>query len=87
MMAGPGLYGLWLYVEISSWWIPYFQGAPPQMMRFYEHWFANTYKFLPPIDGHPIPDAEHSVILALLALLLACSVVAIRKVFSRQSSN
>ena len=87
MLAGLGLYALWLYLEISSWWVPYFRGASPQMMRFYEHWFANTYKFLPPIDGHPIPDAEHSVLLALLLLVLTWSLAAIRKAFSKQAAS
>lgn len=85
MLAGAGLFGLWLWVEIASWWVPYFRGGSPPMMRFYQHWFANTYKFLPPIDGHPIPDAEHSVLLALLMLVLTCSVAVIRKTFSEPS--
>jgi hypothetical protein len=81
MILGLGLYALWLYLEISSWWVPYFRGASPQFMRFYEHWFGNTYKFLPPIDGHPVPDAEHTVILALLVTVLTFSVIATFKTF------
>jgi len=87
MLAGLGLYGLWLYLEISSWWVPYFRGASPQFMRFYEHWFGNTYKFLPPIDGHPVPDAEHTVIAVLLVTVLTFSVIAIRKTFRSYSKE
>jgi hypothetical protein len=87
MLAGLGLYGLWLYLEISSWWVPYFRGASPQFMRFYEHWFGNTYKFLPTIDGHPVPDAEHTVILALLVTVLTTSIIAIRMTFRRYSTG
>ena len=87
MLAGLGLYGLWLYLEITSWWVPYFRGGSPNMMRFYEHWFANTYRFLPRIDGHPIPDAEHTVILLLLLLVLTFSLIAVRKAFSRRASS
>jgi hypothetical protein len=86
MLAGIGLYVLWLYLEISSWWVPYFRGASPQFMKFYEHWFANTYKFLPAIDGHPIPDAEHTIILALLLTVLLCSVAATASAFRRPPS-
>jgi len=87
MLAGLGLYGLWLYLEISSWWVPYFRGASPQFMRFYEHWFGNTYKFLPALDGHPVPDAEHAVILALLVTVLTFSVITTRKAFRRYSNG
>lgn len=83
MILGLALYTLWLYLEISSWWVPYFRGASPQFMRFYEHWFGNTYKFLPPIDGHPVPDAEHTVILVLLVVVLTSSVVATCKISRR----
>jgi hypothetical protein len=85
MLAGLGLYGFWLYLEISSWWVPYFRGASPQFMRFYEHWFGNTYKFLPSIDGHPVPDAEHTVIAALLVTVLTFSVIAFYKSFRTYS--
>jgi hypothetical protein len=34
----------------------------------YKHLFSRTYKFLPPIDNHPIPDAQH-VTLATLSLI------------------
>lgn len=87
MLAGLGLYGLWLYLEISSWWVPSFRGASPQFMRFYERWFGNTYKFLPTIDGHPVPDAEHTVILALLVLVVTLSIIAIRTSFRSYSST
>ena len=87
MLAGLGLYGLWLYLEISSWWVPYFHGASPQFMRFYQRWFGNTYKFLPAIDGHPVPDAEHTVILALLVSVVTLSIIAICITFRSYSST
>jgi hypothetical protein len=51
MIAGSGLYCIWLYLEISSLWVPYIRGASPSTMRFYNHWFANTFKILPPIGN------------------------------------
>lgn len=56
-------------------------------MRFYEHWFGNTYKFLPAIDGHPTPDAEHTVILALLIAVLSSSAIAILDEFRSHSER
>jgi hypothetical protein len=87
MLAGLGFYGFWFYMEVSSWWVPYFRGASPQFMLFYEHWFGNTYKLLPPIDGHPIPDAEHTVILGLLVLVLTFSTIAVCNVFRSFSTR
>jgi hypothetical protein len=82
MVAGAGLYCFWLYLEVKSLWMPYVRGASPSTMRFYGHWFANTYKILPPIDGHPVPDAEHTVILLLLLAVLYCCVVEICRAFT-----
>lgn len=87
MLAGLALYGLWLYMEVKSWWIPYFRGASPQMMHFYEHWFSHTYKFLPAIDGHPVPDAEHTVLLFLLLAVLTSSVTAVQKVIRQPGAS
>src|SRR5258707_9516892 len=36
MLCGIVLYGFWFYLEVCSWWIPYFRGASPQSMLFYE---------------------------------------------------
>ena len=72
-----GLYALCFYLEVNSWWVPYFRGASPQFKRFYEHWFGNTDKFLPAIDGHPVPDAEHTVISARLVTVPSTSAIAV----------
>jgi hypothetical protein len=62
-------------------------GASARFMAFYERWFANTYKFLPPIDGHPVPGAEHTVILSLLLLVSTFSIIAIGQVFRGDSAG
>jgi len=67
---------LWLAAILNQWLIPYLFGNAPlgrgisaeQHMQQYEHLFSRTYKFLPPIDNHPIPDAQH-VTLATLSLI------------------
>jgi hypothetical protein len=55
-------------------------------MSFYGKRFANTYKFLPRIGDHPIPDAEHTVILLLLLLALTFSLLTLGKAFSKKAS-
>jgi len=76
MAAGWGLYAYWFYLEITSWWVPYIRGGSPEFMRFYQRWFANTYKILPAVDGHPVPDAEHTVLVVLVLLVLCSSAMA-----------
>jgi hypothetical protein len=69
-------YALWLAAILNQWLIPYLFGLAPlgrgisaeQHMQQYERLFSRTYKFLPAIDNHPIPDAQH-VTLAVLSLI------------------
>jgi len=71
-----GFYVLWLAAILNQWLIPYLFGNAPlgrgisaeQHMQQYVHLFSRTYKFLPAIDNHPIPDAQH-VTLATLSLI------------------
>jgi hypothetical protein len=57
---------------IKWWWIPYFFGASEAHMQQYRKLFSRTFKFLPPIDDHLIPDAQHCVLhgLTVIALIL-----------------
>lgn len=76
MLLGVAAYSWWAWLEIQSWWIPYFHGASTQWMDVYNRWFKSTYKFLPAIDGHPIPDAEHTVLITLIVCVLVTGIVA-----------
>ena len=62
--------------HLNAWWRPYFFGASPRELREYQQHFSRTYKFLPPIKNHPIPDAEHLVLGLICVLLLGCSALA-----------
>lgn len=64
---------LWGWLQIASWWIPYFQGASSTWKAVYARWFANTVQILPSSPGHLPPDANHFVLqlLILMALILA----------------
>jgi hypothetical protein len=76
MIIGTLAYAWWAWLEIQSWWIPYFSGASPQWMAVYTRWFSHTYKFLPAIGNHPIPDAEHTVLTALIISLVLTGIKA-----------
>jgi hypothetical protein len=79
MVVAVGLYGLWAWLQIDSWWLPYFQGASPAWKRTYERFFAETIRFLPSDGMHLAPDACHITLQALIvAAFLATSVAALQ---------
>ena len=62
MGVGVVFYALWLATQLRIWWWPYLFGASDQQREEYEKLFGRTWKFLPPIGNHPIPDAQHLVL-------------------------
>ncbi len=75
-LMGPGIamYIAWLWLQIAGWWKPYLFGTTERHMKAYEKYFGRTYKFLPPIGDHPIPNAAH---VGLQLLLIAVIVSAV----------
>lgn len=67
---------LWAWLQIQSWWIPYFSGASPGWARQYEHWFGNTTAWLPRSAERLPPDANHLVLHALIAVALVLCLAA-----------
>ncbi|MEH7106406.1 hypothetical protein V7083_01350, partial [Bacillus sp. JJ1764] len=59
-----------MVMHLLAWWIPYFTGYPHYVQADYEKYFRNTYKFLPSIKNHIIPDAEHVGVGVLLTATL-----------------
>ena len=78
-------YAAWLVLQIQTWWVPYLRGGSARWMRIYNVWFGKTYKFLPPIDGHPIPDANHTVLTLLIVMALIATVAAFVQAPRQQS--
>ncbi len=70
------VYATWLALQVVGWWIPYVRGASEGHMRFYEKHWAGTWRFLPPIGEHPVPNAAHVVLQALILASLATTAVA-----------
>lgn len=56
-------------MHLYTWWIPYLFGFP-NVTPDYVKYFKRTYKFLPPIKNHIIPDAEHVGVGVFLVILL-----------------
>lgn len=68
----------YLLGHLNAWWRPYLLGASPGERQEYAALFSRTYKFLPPIKDHPIPDAEHVVVGLICGAMLASSILAYR---------
>jgi hypothetical protein len=61
---------VFLFMQILTWWMPYLTGKHLKQFpkTLYETHFKNTFKLLPPIKDHIIPDAQHNV-LQILSLI------------------
>ncbi|ACZ40584.1 hypothetical protein [Sphaerobacter thermophilus] len=72
MLVGTVYSYVWLLLQIRQWWIPYLFGSTPLHRAFdwyTAHGYDQTVRFLPVIEGRPVPDAQH-VVLELLSLLV-----------------
>lgn len=76
MAVGTAFYALWLWLQIDSWWVPYFRGANAQWQAVYARFFAQTTKLLEPAGNHLPPDASHLVLQILIVLALITTAVA-----------
>jgi hypothetical protein len=70
-------YSAWLGVQIVGWWRPYLLGAPQRHRELHQRYFGRTCRSLPPIADHPIPDAMHVVLHALLAGVVVTTAAAL----------
>jgi len=66
-LVSAALTAAWTWLQISTWWLPYIEGASPGWKRVYVKWFANCVQILPASPNHLPPDANH-IVLQLLAL-------------------
>jgi hypothetical protein len=63
-------YGVWAFLQIQSWWIPYIFGADQRALQN-QKFLERTSKILPSYPNHPAPDAMHFVLDVLLFLVVA----------------
>lgn len=64
------VYAAWLALQLVGWWIPYLRGASEAHLRYYERHWAGTWRFLPAIGDHPVPNAAHVILQALIVASL-----------------
>ena len=77
MAVGVAAYAGWLALQAVGWWIPYLRGASENHLRFYEKHWARTWRFLPPIGDHPIPNAAHVALQVMILAGLATTTAAL----------
>lgn len=72
-------YLVFLVMQILTWWMPYLTGIHLKQFprSLYESHFKNTIKWLPPVKGHIIPDAQHNVLQLISILTLITSSIAL----------
>ncbi|WP_276353160.1 hypothetical protein [Cohnella caldifontis] len=69
--VGYAMTAIIMAMHLLAWWIPYWTGKPASVRQDYDKYFSRTYKFLPKIRDHIVPDAEHAGVGALLTVTLA----------------
>lgn len=70
---------VFLFMQLLTWWIPYLTGRHlKQFSRaLYDTHFQETFKLLPPIKNHIVPDAQHNVLQIITLATFIASTVAI----------
>jgi hypothetical protein len=74
-------YGIWLALQLWTWWPPYVVGASDRWARVYARAFAEATQVLPRWGDHLPPDAMHLVLQALLTGVLISGMRAVRQRF------
>ncbi len=75
MWIGAVGYGIWLYLQIQTWWVPYLFGASEHWQEIYSRVFAHSTQILPSFGNHLAPDAMHLTIQLLLIVIVISSTV------------
>ncbi|HWA03471.1 MAG TPA: hypothetical protein VG819_08080 [Rhizomicrobium sp.] len=78
---------LWGWLQISTWWIPYIQGASPGWKKTYAHWFAECVQILPATPDRLPPDANHVVLQVLVLIAFVASAIAAVSAFRDRSAS
>jgi hypothetical protein len=73
MIVATAALGLWGYLHVQSWWLPYIDGVTsPRAIAFHAQFLGHT-QILPRYGLHFPPDAEHTLIdVFVLAAFLLC---------------
>lgn len=69
-------YGIYLAVQLWTWWKPYVIGADEAWQNQYAELYLRTLKVLPADPAHLAPDAQHLALQVLTLLALIASAMA-----------
>jgi hypothetical protein len=69
-------YGVWLWLQLTTFWVPYVGGASPRWQAIHARHFSQTIQWLPRWDTHLPPDASHFVLQLILAVALFATAAA-----------
>jgi len=61
---------VWAALQIETHWTTYVLAASESKLQWYERAFGRLWHILPPAPGYTVPDAYHTILLALIALNL-----------------
>jgi hypothetical protein len=70
-----------LAMHVVYWWLPYLRGATSEHAQEHARMFGGTTTFLPAISDHPIPNAQHVVVGALMLAMVVASIATVIPVF------
>jgi hypothetical protein len=74
--------GVWLWMQIQSWWVPYVLGTPSEWQVRYAQ--GPTTKVLPSFGRHVAPDGMHFAISVLLVGAIVAGAFALRQLARRR---
>ena len=77
MVVGAFFQILWFAVQLGTIWFPYFLGANKDVKSRAAVLYERTYKFLPPVQDHPIPDAANVVLFSLTIIAIGSLIFSI----------
>jgi len=77
-------YGVYLALQLWTWWVPYLFGTAVDQARRFEQ-FGRTTSVLPVLDGRMPPDLQHVLLETLTALTVLCSGLAAHRLRRAQS--
>lgn len=63
-------YGVWLALQVQTWWVAYIFGASDAWIRTYDRVFSQSTRILPSFGRHLPPDGMHSVLQVLLLVVV-----------------
>jgi len=77
-----GLLSVFIWLQVTSWWVPYFAGADARWKKVYAKWYAETVQILPSSPNHLAPPAKVVVLQTILLIAFGLSLSATLAAFA-----